>query len=301
MTMVTFASPAQSDDEIGVEVEVVATQGVPEVRAKVEVPYGDKSDAAIVVLTLRGFEPEKAVLFTVSPSTDAIARFESDKQGSLRAELELPYGLEPGVHDIDALSFVGEDDISASWTVGRIYVNDFGILTRSDGSYPPGTKPVEVLLPTSDDQVAEPPTFQVVKGTLRVSNPQIKVNQGFLPSMTAVVSFNNDTNVPVSFEAKMSLYSITGALIGETYYSKIDALPAGETQAVLLDYPDLPPLGFYTLKTELILPADFVSTTPVRTSYSSDIFVPALAIWGLVLALLAILVFRKRILRRESK
>jgi hypothetical protein len=299
--MVTFASPARSDDEIGVEVDVVATQGVPEVRARVEVPYGDKSDAAIVVLTLRGFEPEKAVLFTVSPSPDAIARFESDKQGSLRAELELPYGLEPGPHDIDALSFFGKDDTSASWTVGRIYVNDFGILTESDGSYPAGTKPVEVLLPTSEDQVIEPPTFQVVKGALRVSNPQTKVNQGFLPSMSAVVSFNNDTNVPVGFEAKMSLYSVFGTLIGETYYSKIDSLPAGETQAVLLDYPNLPPLGFYTLKTELILPADFVSASPVRTSYSSDIFIPALAIWGLVVALLAGLVIRKRILRRESK
>jgi hypothetical protein len=299
--IVTLASPAHSDDEIGVEVEVVATQGVPEVRARVEVPYGDKSDAAIVVLTLRGFEPEKAVLFSVSPSPDAIARFESHNQGSLRAELELPYGLEPGPHDIDALSFVGEDNTSASWTVGRIYVNDFGILTKSDGSYPPGTKPVEVLLPTSEDQATEPPTFQVVKGTLRTSNPQTKVNQGLLPSMTAVVSFNNDTNLPVGFEAKMSLYSVFGVLIGETYYSEIDSLPAGETQAVLLDYPNLPPLGFFTLKTELILPADFVSASPVRTSYSSDIFVPALAIWGLVLALLAGLVVRKKILRRESK
>jgi hypothetical protein len=304
MMMVAFASPAQSDDQIGVEVEVVNTQGIPEVRASVEVPYGAKSDAALVVLTLRGFEPEKPVLFAVTPSPDAIARFESDKQGSLLAELELPYGLEPGSHDIDALSFVGEEGTSASWTVGRIYVNDFGILTESDGSYPAGTKPVKVLLPTSEDQVTEPPTFQTVKGTLRVSNPQIKVSQGLLPSMSAVVSFNNDTNVPVSFEAKMSLYSLFGTLIGETYYSNINSLAPGETQAVLLDYDNLPPIGFYTLKTELILPADFESTSPVRTSYSSDIFVPSLAIWALVLVLLALiggLVFRNRISRRESK
>jgi hypothetical protein len=200
------------------------------------------------------------------------------------------------------MSYFGDEDTSAYWTVGRIYVNDFGILTQSDGYYPVGTKPVEVLLPTSEDQIPEPPTFQVVKGTLRVSDPQIKVTHGLLPNMSTVVTFNNDTNVPVSFEAKMSLYSLFGTLIGETYYSRIGSLGPGASQAVLLDYPNLPPLGFFTLKTELLLPTDFESTSPVRTSYSSDIFVPPIAIFGFILALLAAIfgiAFRKRITRRD--
>jgi hypothetical protein len=89
----------------------------------------------------------------------------------------------------------------------------------------------------------------------------------------------------------MSLYTIFGTLISEPYYSKIDSIPPGGTQAVLLDFANLPPIGFFTLKTELILPDNFVSDKPFKTSYVSSVFVPPLAlIICLVLLLIVIAV-----------
>ena len=282
---------AMAENYIGVEVEVVSTEDAPKVTASMKVPIGKKSDAAQISLKIRGLEADKPVLFTVSPLPDAVARFTSDSQGELTAKVELPYGLEPGAHNIDALSFYSVEDISVLYTVGRIYVNDFGILTESDGSYPVGTKPVQVLLPTSEEQFPTPPTYQAQKGTLRVSEPQIRITQGLLPSMSAVMSFNNDTNINADFEVKMSLYTIFGTLISEPYYSKIDSIPPGGTQAVLLDFANLPPIGFFTLKTELILPDNFVSDKPVKTSYVSSVFAPPLAlIISLVLLLIVIAV-----------
>jgi len=287
---------AIAEGYIGVEVEVVGTEDAPQVFASMKAPIGKKADAAKISLKIRGLEADKPVLFTVTPLPDAIARFKSDSQGELTAKVELPYGLEPGAHNIDALSFYSDEDISVLYTVGRIYVNDFGILTESDGSYPVGTKPVQVLLPTSEEQFPTPPTYQGPKGTLRVSDPQIRVTQGLLPSMSAVMSLNNDSNRNGDFEVKMSLYTIFGTLVSEPYYSKIDSIPPGGTQAVLLDFANLPPIGFFTLKTELILPDNFVSDEPVKTSYVSSIFAPPLAlIISLVLLLVVIaLIVRAR-------
>ena len=318
LTLVSIAFigplPAIAEDYIGIEVEVVGAEDAPQVIASIKVPIGSKSDAARLALKIRGLEPSKPVLFTVSPLPDAIARFKSDSQGSLTASVELPYGLEPGVHNIDALSFYGDDDISVLYTVGRIYVNDSGILTESDGSHPIGTKPAQVLLPTSEEQFPLPtseeqfplptseeqlpasPIYQAQKGTLRVSEPQIRISQELLQSMTAVISFNNDTNNSGDFEVKMSLFTIFGTLVSEPYYSKIDSIPPDGTQAVLLEFPNLPPIGFFTLKTELILPDNFVSDKPVKTSYVSSIFAPPLTmIFALMLLLVALsLIMRAR-------
>jgi hypothetical protein len=282
-------SPAIAEDYIGVEVEVVGTENAPQVTASMKVPIGKKSDAAKVSLKIRGLEPSKPVLFTVSPLPDAIARFKSDSQGSLTATIELPYGLEPGPHNIDALSFFSAEDISVLYTVGRIYVNDFGILTESDGYHPVGTKPVKVLLPNAEEQFLTPPSYQGQKGTLRVSDPQIRITQGLLPSMSVVMSFNNDTDINGDFEVKMSLFTIFGTLVSEPFYSRIDSIPPGGTQAVLLEFPNLPPIGFFTLKTELILADNFVSDKSTKTSYVSSVFAPPLAFIFALLLLIVIL------------
>lgn len=282
------AHPAIAEDYIGVEVEVVDVEDAPQVRSSIKVPFGKKSDAAKISFSVSGLEPGKPVLITVSPSPDAIARFNSDSQGSLSNKVELPYGLEPGSHDIDVLSFFGADDVSVMYTIGRIYVNAAGILTESDGSYPKGTKPAQVLLPTSEEQFPEPPSYQAPKGTLRISEPQIRIIQNLLPSLSAVMSLNNDSNLTGDFEVKMSLFTMFGNLVGEPYYSKIESIPPGGTQAILLDYPNLPPIGFFTLKTEIILPDNFVSEKPVKTSYVSSIFAPPFTVIGLLILLLVI-------------
>ena len=300
-SVASAASPSIAEEYIGVEVEVANAIGAPEIRAGVKVPFGKKSDAAMVSFSIKGLEPSKPVLFTVSPSPDAVSRFESDPQGLLNVKLELPYGLEPGPHDIDVLTFFGSEDVAASYTVARIYVNDFGILTESDGSYPAGTKPAQVLLPNSEEQFPNPPTYQTIRGTLRVSEPQVKILQGLLPSVSAVMSFNNDTNSNVDLEVKMTLFTLFGTPVGEPFYSKIDNLPPEGTQAVLLNFADLPPLGFFTLKTELILPDSFVSDQPVKTSYSSSIFAPALSVIGLLVLLLIVAAAVKRTKRKSYR
>lgn len=296
---VLAANPAVAEDYIGVEVEVVDVADAPQVRSSLKVPFGKKSDAAKISFSVSGLEPGKPVLVTVSPSPDALARFKSDSEGSLSGKVELPYGLEPGPHNIDVLSFFGTDDVSVMYTIGRIYVNASGILTESDGKYPKGTKPVRVLLPTSEEQFSEPPFYQGPAGTLRISDPQIRITQGFLPSLSAVMSINNDTSLSADFEVKLSLLTIFGNLVGEPYYSKIESIPPGGTQAVLLDYPNLPPVGFFTLKTEVILPDNFVSDQPVKTSYVTSVFVPPITLIATLIILLVIGLLVMR-LRRKS-
>ncbi len=138
LAFLAFATPstASAEDEIGVTVDVLSTAGAPQVKANFYVPYGKKSDAAKISFSLAGFEPNRDVFFTVTPLVDAFAREKSDDQGLLKTKLELPYGLEPGRHEIVASTTYSTDEIPASYTIGEIFVSDFGLLTMADGSYP---------------------------------------------------------------------------------------------------------------------------------------------------------------------
>jgi hypothetical protein len=297
---VLASSAASAEDEIGISVDVLGTAGAPEVRANFSVPFGKKSDAAKISFSIAGFEPSRDVFFKVTPLPDAFAREVADEQGSVKTKLELPYGLEPGRHEIVAETFFSSDDIPASYTVGEFFVNDFGLLVMSDGSYPKGTKPAPVLLPNSAQAFKTAPKFLTPKGSLRVSEPQLRITQSWLPSATAGVSFNNSTNNATTFSAKITLLTVFGTAVGEPYYASIDGLPSGDTKTVLLEFKDLPPVGFFTLRTELELPADFSANVPVATTVSSSIFVAPYTAWGLF-ALILVLVAVSLAAARRAK
>ncbi len=306
LTLFAFATPtaASAEDEVGVTVEVLSTEGAPQVRSNFFVPVGKKSDAAKVSFSLAGFEANRDVFFTVTPLADAFARDKSDEQGALKTKLELPYGLEPGRHEIVASTTFSSDNIPASYTIGEIFVSDFGLLTRADGSYPKGTRPAPVLLPNSGQAFKTAPKFLSPKGSLRVSEPQLRITQSWLPSATAGLSFNNSTNNATSFTAKTTLLTIFGSTVGEPYFSRIDALPSGETQTVLLKFKNLPPIGFFTLRTELQLPDNFSANVPVATTVSSSIFVAPYTAWSLfalMLVLVAVSIGLSRKAKRDRK
>jgi len=300
LASVLTPTAASAEDEIGISVDVLGTAGAPEVRASFFVPFGKKSDAAKISFSLAGFEPNRDVFFKVTPLLDAFAREKADEQGLLKTKVELPYGLEPGRHEIVAETFFSSDDIPASYTVGEIFVSDFGLLTMSDGSYPKGTKPAPVLLPNSAQGFKTAPKFLTPKGSLRVSEPQLRITQSWLPSATAGVSFNNSTNNATTFSAKITLLTVFGTAVGEPYYASIDGLPSGETKTVLLKFKDLPPVGFFTLRTELELPADFSANVPVATTVSSSILVAPYTAWGLF-ALILVLVAVSLAAARRAK
>ena len=296
LALLSSAGPALAEDDIGVAVDVLSSAGAPVVKAAFAAPIGKRSDAAKISVELIGLEPSRDVFFVIDPSPDAFARANADEQGSIKTKIELPYGLTPGKHVLTANTFFSTDDIPASYTVGEIFVSDFGILTNADGTFPKGTKPAPVLLPNSIDKFETAPTFLAPKGTLRVSQPQLRITQAWLPSLAAGLSFNNSTAAPTSFKAKVTLLTIFGTAVGKPYFANIDNLGAGETQTVLLNFANLPPLGFFTMHTELILPNDFAASVPVATSVSDSVFVAPLTVWYIVSALLltviALLVFR---------
>ena len=89
---------AIADDEIPVNVTVLSTEGAPEIKAQFFSPVGKKSDAAKLSVSLTGLEPNKPEFFRVTPLVDAISRSNTDASGNLTSKVELPYGLEPGMH-----------------------------------------------------------------------------------------------------------------------------------------------------------------------------------------------------------
>ena len=290
---------AHADETVPVTVNVLSTEGAPQIKAQFASPIGKKSDAAKLSLVLTGLEPNRVVFFKVTPLNDAIARANSDSNGSLTTKVELPYGLEPGIHELTANTFFSTDDIPAAYTVGQFYVNDFGVLTNQDGTYPKGTRPVKVLLPNSAENFDTAPKFLAPSGSLRISEPQLRISQGLLPSLTAALTLNNGMTSPATFEAKITLTTLFGIQIGRPYYAKFDSLGQGESSTVLLNFGSLPALGFFTVHTQLILPDNFVSQTPVQTTQSSQIFVwPLVPLAAMVVALAAAGIV---VLRRQAK
>ena len=291
------ASSASADEAVPVTVNVLSTEGAPQIKASFLSPVGKKSDAAKLSVNLTGLEPNRVVFFKVTPLNDAIARVNSDANGALSTKVELPYGLEPGMHELTANTFFSTDDIAASYTVGQFFVNDFGVLTNQDGSYPKGTRPVKILLPNSAESFDTAPQFLRPTGALRISEPQLRITQGLLPSVTAGMTLNNAMNAPATFEAKITLTTLFGLQIGRPFYAKFDGLGQGESNTVLLKFGSLPPLGWFTVHTQLILPDNFVSQEPVQTTQSSTIFVwpivPLAALGAALLAAAAILARRR--------
>jgi len=300
--LLAFGMPAGqaalADDEIPVTVTVVSTEGAPEIKAQFYSPVGKKSDAAKLSVSLTGLDAAKPVFFRVTPLPDAISRADTDASGNLTAKVELPYGLEPGVHQLMIDTTFSSDNIAASYTVGEFFVNDFGVLTNQDGSYPKGTRPVQPLLPNSAEAFETAPKFLGATGTLRISEPQTRISQGLLPNLTAGITINNSMATTVAFETKITLTTIFGNQIGEPYYAKFDGLGPGDSSTLLLKFKQLPPLGWFRVTTELVLPADFTSTVPVQTSQTSTVFVlPAFALASLavlVAATASLLVFMRR-------
>jgi len=77
-------------------------------------------------------------------------------------------------------------------------------------------------------------------------------------------------------------------------------LPVGETQTVLLKFSNLPPIGFFKVRTELQLPNDFGAGVPVETTVSNDIFIAPEFVWSFMgLLLIGGLLVRR--LRRKTK
>jgi hypothetical protein len=294
------AQSANAEDDAGIDiaVEVLSSAGAPKISVIFSSPIGKRSDAAKVKIAITGLEPNRAVFFVVKPIPDAINRVDSDKDGALKTQVELPYGLEPGLHEMVAQTTFGEDETPAEYTLGELHVNDLGILTNVDGTYPKGTRPVKEVLPNSAESFETAPEYKGAIGSLRISEPQLRVNQGWFPTLTAGITFNNSTAQAASFDAKFTLVGPFGIAVGKPYFATIDSLPAGESQTVLLNFAKLAPLGFFTLKTELVLPPDFLSAVPVATSQSSAIFVPATLAWSSLAALLAAIAAGLLALRR---
>jgi len=249
-------------------------------------------------VALTGLEVSKTVLFRVTPLADAIMRASTDASGNLSTKVELPYGLEPGMHELMVDTTFSADNIPCSYTVGQFFVNNSGMLTNQDGTYPKGTRPVQPLLPNSAETFATAPHFLTGSGSLRISEPQVRVSQGLLPNLEAGITINNSTGVTSAFEAKITLATIFGNQIAEPYYAKFDGLAAGDSSTLLLKFRGLPPVGWFKITTQLVLPADFVSSVPVQTTQTSTVFVvPVLAagIVGVALAAAAsLLVFWRR-------
>jgi len=297
----TFSGiPAWAEDEVGVAVEVVSTEGAPEIMVETFVPFGKKSDAAITKYIITGLEPNRDVFFVITPFIDAFARATSDENGNLKAKLELPYGLEPGMHEIVARTFFSSDDIPTSYTIGQLFVSDFGVLTKSDGTSPTGTERSEVLLQYSNQKFKTAPLFPSPRGTLRVSEPQLRTTQSWLPSLGLGLSFNNDTNAVVGFSAKTTLETFFGTKVGETYFSDFPALAPGETQTVLLTFDNLPPIGLFNIRTELQLPNDFAASSPIQTTVSNVVFVAPITFWSLSGLVLLAGIFVQRRLRKTK-
>jgi hypothetical protein len=288
--------PVSAEDGVGVTVEVSSTEGAPEIRANSVVPFGKKSDAAIIKFSISGLEPNRDVFFVVAPLLDPFARGVSDNDGNLSIKLELPYGLEPGRHEILAQTFFSTDDIPVSYTIGQVYVSDFGILTKADGTSPVGTEPAEILLPYSDQNFKTAPVYSSPKGVLRVSDPQLRVTQAWLPIVDVGLSFNNDTSTTAVFSAKVTLETFFGSKVGETFFVDIKSLGAGETQSVLLKCENLPPVGFFNIRTELLLPNDFAASVPIETTISKSVFIVPILFWlGIALILIAGVFVQKRL------
>gem|GEM_PF-1741538 len=285
--------PANAEDAIPVVVSVASASSAPSIKANFATPVGKKSDAAKLSISLSGLEPNRPVLFKVTPLPDAIARFDSDSSGGLAAKVELPYGLVPGLHELVADTVFGSDDTPASYTVGRFWVNDFGVLTNSDGTYPKGTRPVEVLTPNSAEAFETLPKFNAPAGSLRVSEPQLRVEQDLLPKLTIGLTFDNAMTSPSSFKAKVTLFTFYGQQIGEPFFANLNSMAVDENRSVILPFGSLPPVGFFRVHTQLLLPNDFRSETPVVTSLDSNIFVlPAdfLVLVALILVLLLVVI-----------
>jgi len=297
VAIASTATPALAEDAVPVTVNVLSTEGAPQIKAKFGTPVGKKSDAAKLTVELTGLEPNRVVFFKVTPLNDAIFRADADSFGSLTTKVELPYGLEPGMHELTANTFFSTDDIPASYTVGQFYVNDFGVLTNQDGTYPKGTRPVKVLLPNSAESFDTAPEFLKPSGGLRISEPQLRIAQGLFPHLTAGMTLNNGMTAPATFEAKITLTTVFGIQIGKPYYAKFDGLAPGDSNTILLNFGSLPPTGFFTVHTQLILPDSFVSQTPVQTTQSSAIFVwpvVPLSVLGAVVLAFAGAVFGRR-------
>ena len=290
--------PAFADDQVGVKVDVLNAAGAPTPTITVNIPVGVKSDAAKVKIKIEGLEASRPVFFSVTPMTQAFSRSTTDASGNLTVTVELPYGIEPGSHTLMARSVFSSDGISVMYTVGTFYVNNAGVLANSDGSNPKGVKQAPEVAPNAPDAFGKSPEFTNSNGSIRISEPQVRVTQSWLPSAQIGLSFQNAANQPVSFEAKITLEGPFGVAIGQSYYAKILGLGTGETRTLLLTYENLPPVGFYTLHTELILPADFKLDTAVETSHDSGLTIFPRTVFvlisAIVLAIFGSVVRRKR-------
>jgi hypothetical protein len=295
--------PASAEDEIPVVVSVVSAGSAPSIKASFASPIGKKSDGAKLSLSLSGLEPNRPVLFKVTPLPDAIARFDSDYSGVLSAKVELPYGLVPGLHELVADTIYGSDDTPASYTVGRFYVSDSGMLTNSDGTYPKGTRPVEVLTPNSAEAFETLPKYKAPAGSLRVSEPQLRVEQELVPKLTLGLTFDNSMTTPASFRAKITLFTFYGQQVGQPFYADLNSMAIGENRSVILAFGAVPAVGFFRVHTQLLLPNDFRSDTPVITSLDSNIFVlPLLPLLMLSLTLVLTFVAIRRVaIKRKRK
>ncbi|MCX8530330.1 MAG: hypothetical protein ORN27_09750 [Rhodoluna sp.] len=261
--------PARADDSIDLNVPVLSTEGAPSIKAGLSSPIGKKSDGAQIKVKLTSLEANRPVLFKVTPLPDGIAKFTSDSSGGMQVNVELPYGLTPGTHEITADTVFGVDETPATYTVGQIFVSDFGLLTNSDGSYPKGTRPVTLVLPNSAEAFQEAPKYQLPRGTIRVSEPQLRVSQGFLPALKVGMSFENSLNAPTSLKARVTLFTFYGAQIGKPFYTNLESMAPGEQRSFLMDFGSLPAVGFFKVHTQLLLPDNFTSTKPVQTSIDS--------------------------------
>ena len=217
-------APASADDEVEITADVLSTAGAPEIMAKAVVPFGKRSDDAAIKIEITGLEPKREVFFKVSPMLDAFERSVTDANGMLVEKIRLPYGLEPGVHDVIVESSFSAEDIPASYTIGQIYVSDFGILMKSATPAPTGTEAAEVILENSNEVFKTAPVFPSPKGSLRTSYPQLRVSQGWLPILATGLTFNNDTAAPVSFKALITLETFYGSKIGNTFFVDIKSL-----------------------------------------------------------------------------
>jgi len=296
---INAAQSASAENDIDIAVEVLSSAGAPKISVRFSSAVGKRSDAAKVSVSITGLEPNRPVFFVVKPLPDAIGRIDTDKDGALKTQVELPYGLEPGLHEMIAQTTFGDDETPAEYTLGQLFVNDLGLLTNADGTYPKGTRPVKKVLPNSAESFATAPTYKGAVGSLRISEPQLRINPSFFPTLTAGVTFNNSTAQAVSFDAKFTLVGPFGLEIGKPYFATIDSLPSGESQTLLLNFAKIVPMGFFTLRTELILPPDFVAGVPVATTQSSAIFVPATLAWAALAALIGAIAGWLLLLRRS--
>ena len=273
VTTLGVAAAANAEDEIPIAAEVLGTEGAPVLKVSFNSPVGKKADAALLPVFISGLEPSKPALFKVTPLPDAIARFTSSSSGTLSAKVELPYGLVPGQHELMVETVFGLDEIPASYTVGQFYVDDAGMLTNSDGTYPKGTRPAVFLTPNSAEAFQTKPNFRAPAGGLRVSEPQLRVDQSLLPRLALGLTFDNSMTSSASFRAKVTLFTFFGQQVGKPFYADFDSMAGGESRSVILRFGELPPVGFFRVHTQVILPDDFSSETPVITSIDSDFFV----------------------------